>query len=158
MRQSSVSCLSMCRMGSRRQRKKIVRRMTWPCHTASSLSFIKPRSLTPTIISFYAHTLAHRQRSGYSGWCYSRCGLVEVSMLWPCYPGKRESIRGMPGEEETLYQKHISPRGCITVAIQLQIKRARAHGRLCTCGPMWIQLRICEKPTDRLYESLTGKG
>lgn len=47
---------------------------------------------------------------GYSGWCYSRCGVVEVSMLWPCYPGKRESLRGMPGEEETLSKTHFALR------------------------------------------------
>lgn len=79
----------------------------------SSLSFIKP-----LWVFFPPRTLSGSQakRSGYSGWCYSRCGVVEVSMLWPCYPGKKESIRHMQGEEETLYQKHISPRGCISAA------------------------------------------
>lgn len=104
--------------------------MTWLHHTSSfSLSFIKPLSpsLFSPISSTHTHTDTHTgsqaEWSGYSGWCYSRCGVVEVSMLWPCYPGKKESIRGLPGEEETLYQKHISPWGCITAAIWLQIKR-----------------------------------
>lgn len=69
-------------------------------------------------------------------------------MLWPCYPGKRQSLRGLPGEEETLYQKHILPWGCISAAIRLQIKRC-THKRTRTCAdicaPMWIQLGALEK-------------
>lgn len=126
-------CLSMCQRERQRERKrKLARQMTWLHHTTSLfLSFIKKLSLSPLFPIYFTHfntqcththTSSQAEQSGYSGWCYSRCGVIEVSMLWPCYPGKRESIRSMPGEEETLYQKHILPWGCITAAIWLQTK------------------------------------
>lgn len=97
--------LSMCQM--KREKKNISETddLTAP---HDLLPVIHKASLLLSVSFFYLLNAAHR-RSGYSGWCYSRCGVVEVSMLWPCYPGKRESFRGMPGEEETLYQKHILP-------------------------------------------------
>lgn len=41
--------------------------------------FLSPRSLAPSLC--FTHTHQPHRRSGYSGWCYSRCGVVEVSML-----------------------------------------------------------------------------
>lgn len=102
------------------------------------LSVIHKASLTLHIFFLslmHIHTSSQAERSGYSGWCYSRCGVAEVSMLWPCYPGKRESIRRMQREEETLYQKHISPSGCITAATRLQTQRCahRCTNITCVC-------------------------
>ncbi len=70
------------------KREKEKKKLARLHHTTSySLSFIKLSLLFPIFLTHlhththtHTHTPAHR-RSGYSGWCYSRCGLVEVSML-----------------------------------------------------------------------------
>lgn len=55
------------------------------CHS-QSLShslFFSPRAhaLACSLCLTHTHTHQPHRRSGYSGWCYSRCGVVEVSML-----------------------------------------------------------------------------
>lgn len=53
------------------------------CHS-QSLShslFSSPRSHSLAHSLCFTHTHRPHRRSGYSGWCYSRCGVVEVSML-----------------------------------------------------------------------------
>lgn len=121
----------------RERKRKSVRRMAWRHHTTSSLSFIKARSLPLPLFFLSAECSSQAEWSGYSGWCYSRCGVVEVSMLWPCYPGKRESIRGMPGEEETLSKTHFALRlyHCGYLATNKEVHTqadAHVHWHLCT--------------------------
>lgn len=120
----------------RERKRKFERRMTW-LHRTTSLSFIKARSFPLSVFFLSPECCSQAELSGYSGWCYSRCGVVEVSMLWPCYPGKRESIRGMPGEEETLSKTHFAPRlyHCCYLATNKEVHtQADAHVRrhLCT--------------------------
>lgn len=62
----------------------------------------------------------------------------------------------MPGEEETLYQKHISPRGYVTAAIGLQIKRCvytytHMYVHACRCAQM------CAKSSDGYIDYLKEK-
>ena len=177
-------CLSMCQRERQRakEKKKLARQMTWLHHTTSlSLSFIKPLALSRSSFSYlplthththtHTHTPAHR-RSGADilGGVIPGVESLRSPCCDPVILGRGRVLEACR-ERKRLYIKNtFRPRGCVTAAIWLQIKRrctcvvhVGMHECLCLHADVHMctdvgALSACAKNRlDGLHQSFTGR-
>lgn len=131
-------CLSMCQM--KREKKKI-RETDDLAAPHDLLPVIHKGSLLPSLGLFFFYLLnaAHR-RSGADilGGVIPGVESLRSPCCDPVILGRGRVLEACR-ERKRLYQKHILPRGCITAAIWLQIKRC-THKRTHTCAAICAQM------------------